>query len=54
MSGFPILALTILSGLMFWVAYEMRIEATMTILYAVSALYIGQRRATCSFIACLN
>lgn len=30
-----------LAGLLFWTAVEQRIEGTMTILYAVAALYIG-------------
>jgi hypothetical protein len=38
--GFPILILMVLSGLVFWAATEHRIDATMTILLAVSALYI--------------
>lgn len=38
--GFPILALMVLAGLIFWASYELRISSTMRILYAVSALYI--------------
>lgn len=38
--GVPILILMVLSGLVFWAATENRIDATMTILLAVSALYI--------------
>ena len=38
--GVPILILMVLSGLVFWAAAENRIDATMTILLAVSALYI--------------
>lgn len=38
--GVPVLILMVLSGLVFWAATENRIDATMTILLAVSALYI--------------
>lgn len=39
----------VLAGLIFWAANEQRIESTMTILYAVAALYIGEAP-----IGCLN
>jgi hypothetical protein len=38
--AFPILTLMILGGLTFWASTENRIDSTMTILLAVSALYI--------------
>jgi hypothetical protein len=39
-TGFPVVILMVLSGLVFWAAVENRIDATMTILLAISALYI--------------